>query len=255
MLLRVEGVSKKFGGLTALRNINLTISDSELVGIIGPNGAGKTTLLNIISGFVQPNQGRILFNEIDITKLSANQIAQLGIARTFQQSILYMRATCIDNVLMGFLSQYKEPRWKAFLRTKAAQREEQSILLKAEDLLDFFGLLPFKNELAANLPLGIQRTLGICIALAANPKLLLLDEPFLGMNALEVQTMVAKIKQLRDDKSITVIVVEHNMKAVMSLCERVIVLSSGQKIAEGSPIDISKDKNVIEAYLGTKNGD
>lgn len=248
-LLEVERVSKNFGGLAALTGVEVEVSDSELLGIIGPNGAGKSTLFNVITGIYQADGGSILFEGEDITRLRPDQIARRGIAMTFQQSLLYMRATCFDNVLMGFHARYKQPKWKDFLQTRAAQEEDEVVRQEVMEILEFWGLASLRDELALNLPHGSQRALGICIALATKPKLVLLDEPFTGMTLTETATMMEKVRQLRD-RGITVVTVEHNMRAIMGLCERIVVLNFGQKIAEGSPQEIRENAEVIEAYLG-----
>jgi len=248
-ILEVRKVSKFFGGLAAINNLNLDIFDSEILGLIGPNGAGKTTLFNIISGFYPLMSGNIIFKKEDITGLRADQIAKKGISRTFQISTLFMRATVFENVFIGFHLHYKEPGWKAFFHTPAVKREEWVIKQKVEELLDEMGLTPLKDELAINLPHGHQRILGVCIALACNPKLLLLDEPLTGMNPTEKFAMIALIRKIRD-RGITIVVVEHDVKAVMRACGRIVVLNHGEKIAEGSPGEIMNNKKVIEAYIG-----
>lgn len=248
-LLKVEKLSKYFGGLNALTELDLEVSPLEILGIIGPNGAGKTTLFNVITGFLAPASGRIIFKGEDIIGLRTDQITRRGITRTFQTSILYMQASCFENVLMGFHIHYKEPKWKAFLHTRTACEEEALTKQKAIEILEFMGLAQFKDELASNLPHGQQRALGIGIALATNPKLLLLDEPATGMNLKETETLMKQIKQLRD-RDITIVLVEHNMKAIMNLCDRIVVLNYGRKIAEGSPQEIRGNPQVIEAYLG-----
>lgn len=253
-LLRLEGVSKDFGGLAALTEIDMEVSESELLGIIGPNGAGKSTLFNVITGLFRATRGRIIFNGQDITRWRTDQISRRGISRTFQLALLYMEATCFDNVLLGFHAQYQQPKWKSVLHTKASREEDQIIEQKAMELVKFWGLERFVNERAKNIPYGSQRALGICIALASKPKLLLLDEPFTGMTLIETQTMMEKVRQLKE-RGVTVAIVEHNMKAVMSLCERIIVLSFGRKITEGQPPEIKENPEVIEAYLGKEEGD
>jgi branched-chain amino acid transport system ATP-binding protein len=248
-LLKVEKLSKYFGGLNALIELELDVSPLEILGIIGPNGAGKTTLFNVITGFLPPTSGRIIFEGQDITGLRADQITRRGITRTFQTSILYMQVSCFENVLMGFHMHYTQPKWKAFLHTRTAHEEERAAKRKAIEILEFMGLAHLKDELASNLPHGQQRALGISIALATNPKLLLLDEPATGMNPKETTTMMEQIKQLKY-KGITIALVEHNMRAIMDLCDRIVVLNYGRKIAGGSPQEIRDNRQVIEAYLG-----
>jgi branched-chain amino acid transport system ATP-binding protein len=248
-LLSAQKLSKNFEGLTALYNLDVDVVEGEILGVIGPNGAGKTTLFNLITGFLRPSKGRIIFRGNDITGLRADRIARLGLARTFQACVLYSEATCFENVLMGFHMLYRQPRWKAFFHTRAARTEEHQARDKALELLEFMGLQHANDELACNLPHGEQRILGICIALATTPRLLLLDEPATGMNAQEAAVLVTKIRQIREG-GITVVLVEHNVKAVMDLCDRIMVLSNGQKIAAGAPEQIQNNEKVLEAYLG-----
>jgi branched-chain amino acid transport system ATP-binding protein len=248
-LLEIKNVTRIFGGLIAVRNVSLDVNEGEILGLIGPNGAGKSTLFNIISGFISPNKGKIFFKGEEITGLRIDQVAQKGIARIFQEPTLFMQETVFENVLSGFHRHYRQPFWKAFLHTSAANKEEAAKKEKTEAILDFMGLTSMSNELAVNLPHGYQRGLAIAIALATEPELLLLDEPVTGMNPTETMIMVEKIKQIRQ-RGITVLIVEHDMKAVMSLCGRIAVLSLGAKIAEDIPSAIRKDPQVIEAYLG-----
>ena len=249
IILEVIKLNKHFGGLAAISELDLNVRDREILGLIGPNGAGKTTLFNVISGFFPPTNGKVIFNGQDITWLKAHEIAHLGISRTFQATNLFMRISVLENVFTGYHLSYKTNRLKRILRTPAALKEEESLRRKALDVLEFMGLTPLKDELAANLPHGHQRILGVCMALATPPKMLLLDEPVTGMNATETQNMIDLIRQIRE-KGITIVLVEHDMKAVMNLCDRIVVLNYGQKIAEGLPEEIRENKEVIEAYLG-----
>jgi branched-chain amino acid transport system ATP-binding protein len=248
-LLSVEGLAKHFGGLAALNGVDFTVHDGEVLGIIGPNGAGKTTLFNVITGFVSPTAGKIVFENAEITGLRTDQIVRRGVTRTFQSSVLYMEATCFENVLMGFHIHYKQPKWKAFLHTRGAFEEEMGVKQRVGDILEFMGLAALREDRASNLPHGQQRSLGICIALATAPRLLLLDEPAAGMNPRETTVLMEQIKKLRD-RGITVVMVEHDMRAIMGLCDRVVVLNHGEKIAEGPPKEIRQNAQVIEAYLG-----
>jgi branched-chain amino acid transport system ATP-binding protein len=248
-ILEVKKLSKQFGGLAAISGLDLNVRDTEILGLIGPNGAGKTTLFNVISGFFPPTSGEVLFNGREITWLKAHEIADLGISRTFQATSLFMKLSVLDNVFTGYHLSYKANKLKRILRTPTALKEEELLRQKAIEVLEFMGLTPLINELAANLPHGHQKILGICLALATNPKLLLLDEPVTGMNATETQNMINLIRQIRE-RNITIVLVEHDMKAVMNLCDRIVVLNYGQKIAEGLPEEIRENKEVIEAYLG-----
>lgn len=249
MILQVEKLTKQFGGLTAVNRLTFNVTKSEILGIIGPNGAGKTTMLNVISGFHPSTEGKIVFDGQDITRLKAHQIARLGIGRNFQASILFMTLPVIDNVFIGYHTSYKTHRWERLLRMPVARAEEETFKQRGLELLELMGLGSLKYEMTKNLPYGYQRILGVCIALATNPKLLLLDEPVTGMNQTEIQTMLNLIRGIRDS-GVTIVMIEHNMGAVMNLCDRIIVLDHGQKIAEGVPKEIQENEAVIEAYLG-----
>jgi branched-chain amino acid transport system ATP-binding protein len=248
-LLEIRNLSKYFGGLVAIDQLDLDVFDSEILGLIGPNGAGKTTLFNVISGFFSPTSGKVIFKGKEITRLKPREIAGMGIGRTFQSTTLFMEATVFDNVFTGFHRHYKAAGWETFLHTASVRKEEEAIKRKAVEILEFMGLASLEGELAQNLPHGHQRILGVCIALATNPSLLLLDEPVTGMNPGETLIMIGLIRQLRS-RGITIVLVEHDMKTVMSLCDRIAVLDYGNKIAEGTPREISENQEVIQAYLG-----
>jgi branched-chain amino acid transport system ATP-binding protein len=248
-MLEVKNLSKFFGGLAAISDLDLDIYDSEILGLIGPNGAGKTTLFNVISGFYAPTRGRVIFDGLDITGLKAHQVAHVGVSRTFQASNLFMSLSVHDNVFTCHHMSYRTGIWKRFLHTPSAIEEEKRLRQGALEILEFMGLAPLKDELAAKLTHGQQRALGICMALATNPKLLLLDEPVTGMNPVEMETMLNLISRIRS-RGMTIAIVEHNMQAVMNLCDRIVVLNHGKKIAEGLHKEIIENKEVIEAYLG-----
>ncbi|MBW1999155.1 MAG: ABC transporter ATP-binding protein, partial [Deltaproteobacteria bacterium] len=247
--LKVEGLTKYFGGLAAVNEVDMAVDECEILGLIGPNGAGKTTLFDLINGFIPPTSGEVSFGGEVITGLKAHEIAKKGIGRTFQQTVLFMESTVLENVFTGFHMSYRAGFLSQFLHTPAARRESREIMGKSLEILRFLGLESYKDTLARNLPHGHQRVLGLSVALASNPKLLLLDEPVAGMNAQETENMIRLIGRLRE-QGMTIVVVEHDMKAVMSLCDRIVVLNYGKKIAEGSPREIRENREVIEAYLG-----
>ncbi len=248
-ILQVKGLSKHFGGLVALENIHMDIFHSEILGVIGPNGSGKTTLFNAISGVFPPTAGQVILDGNNITGLKAHDIAQRGISRSFQSTTLFMDLSVLENVFTGCHMSYKTPFWKRWFRAPSALREEEHLRGKATEILSFLGLEPQKHELAKNLPHGYQMVLSVCIALAADPKLLLLDEPVTGMNQEEIETMSGMIRQIRDT-GVTIVLVDHNVRTVMNLCDRIVVLNHGKKIAEGLPEEIRENNMVIEAYLG-----
>lgn len=251
-LLEISNLSKHFAGLIAVADLNLNVRQGEILGLIGPNGAGKTTIFNMISGTILPTSGKATFKSEDITKLSPHQIAQRGIARVFQGNVLFQNFTVMTNVLIGLHLHTNMGFWGALFGTSYSRSREKVLRERAMEILGLVGLSQKADELVVNLSHGNQRLLAFAIALATKPELLLLDEPVTGMNAEEVSAMVSIIRALRDERGITVVVVEHNMRAVMGLCDRIVVLSYGRKIAEGSPKEIAENPAVIEAYLGAE---
>lgn len=250
--LAIRKLSRFFGGLAAVVDLNMDIDRGQIFGLIGPNGAGKSTVLNMIGGTVRPNQGEIVFNDKDITRLPPHVRAEQGIGRVFQENLLFTGFTVLQNVLVGYHLQSPIRFAGIFRKTSTDRRQEEDVLEKAFDTLEFTGLSQYADEMAVNLPHGRQRLLALAVALAIKPQLLLLDEPVTGMNAAEVETMLAMIRALREKKGITCIVIEHNLKAIMGLCDRIAVLNFGLKMAEGIPAEIVRNPAVMEAYLGTE---
>ena len=245
-LLEAHSLSKHFGGLAAVNSLDLTVEGGEIVGLIGPNGAGKTTCFNLLSGFLRPTSGSVVFAGEDITGRRPHQIVARGLVRTFQLATLFQELTVLENVLLGLHMHARMGLRQLLFSRRIFPPEEISL---SGEVLEFTGLAAHAEQLARNLPHGYQRALGIAMALAARPRLLLLDEPVTGMNLSESGQVMSLIKKIRDGGT-TILLVEHNMKAVMGTCDRIVVLNFGRKLAEGTPAAVSTNADVIEAYLG-----
>ena len=252
-LLELKDVSKYFGKLAALSNISLDISQGELIGLVGPNGSGKSTLFNVISGYHRATEGTLIYDGKNITSLRADQIAARGLVRSFQSNVLFKEATVLENVIRGSFLQAGQSGWQVFFNTSAYRASEKRIIRHAEDSLEFWGLSEVRDVQADELPHGFQRCLGLAIAAAAKPRLLLLDEPVAGMSGKEIESVMVPIRQLAG-QGVTIILVEHHVKTVLNFCQRLIVLDYGCKIADGDPLEVTSQRNVIEAYLGTEEG-
>ena len=250
-MLELVGLRKQFGELVAVDDFNLSIEEGELRGLIGPNGSGKTTLFNLITGFLPPSKGKVIWEGKDITREPPHSRVKKGLVRTFQITTLLQDMTALQNVIIAHHIHIGVGPFQLFLGTKMARESENIIEQSALDILETLGIADVKDEIAGNLPHGHQESLALAIAIATKPRLLMLDEPITGMNPVETRNMMQRIRAL-NESGITILLVDHDMKAVMGTCQKLTVMNFGQKIAEGIPGEIRENKGVIEAYLGVE---